>query len=90
MRFDDVVSQIRCPGCGGTGFQADDGPACQYCDGSGINPEVIEEASGWGTWAMSVHDRPGWIVAVHVGLNDPTGNASSSDPWSSDKVGDWI
>ena len=87
MRFDDVVSRVRCPGCGGTGSAADDG-TCQQCDGSGINPEVIEEASGWGTWAMSVHDRPGWIVAVHVGLNDPTGHASSDDPWSSDRVGE--
>jgi hypothetical protein len=90
MKFDDVVSRIRCPDCGGNGLAVDEGASCEHCDGSGINPEIIEEASGWGTWAMSVHDRPGWIVAVHVGMTDPTGHASSSEPWSTDKVGESV
>lgn len=84
MRFDEVVERIRCPGCAGTGSK--DSSRCQLCAGSGIDPEIVEEASGWGTWAMSVHDRPGWIVAVHLGLEDPTGNASPGDPWAADQV----
>jgi hypothetical protein len=87
MRFDDVVNRIRCPGCRGTGSLADRS-TCELCNASGINPEVIEEASGWDSWAMTVHDSPGWIIAVHLGLTDPTGNASTSDPWSSDKIGE--
>ena len=90
MRYEDVVNMVRCPDCGGTGSGVDDESSCLQCNGSGINPEVIEEASGWGTWAMSVHDRPGWIVAVHLGLDDPTGHASSDDPWSSDRVGESV
>ena len=88
MRFDDVVELIRCPACAGTGSINSLTTPCQPCGGSGIDPEVIEEASGWGTWAISVHDSPGWIVSIHLGLDDPTGNASPSDPWSSDKIGE--
>lgn len=86
MRFDDVVELIRCPACAGSGSTPDEQATCQPCNGSGIDPEVIEEASGWGTWAMSVHDSPGWIVSVHLGLEDPTGHASSGDPWTGERV----
>lgn len=87
MRFDDVVDRVRCPDCAGTGDSASaEETVCQTCNGSGINPEVIEEASGWGTWAMSVHDSPGWIVAVHLGLEDPSGHASPGDPWVHETV----
>lgn len=76
MRFDDVVEKIRCPRCHGTGTttSGENGsdPSCPECNGSGINPAVIDEASGWGTWAISVHDQPGWIVVVHLGLKNPT------------------
>lgn len=86
MRFDDVVNQIRCQVCRGTGSAADETFPCQHCNGSGINPEVLEEASGWDSWAMSVHDSPGWFVSVYLGLSDPTGHASSLDLRSNEKV----
>ncbi len=80
MRFDEVVEQIRCPDCWGTG--TDGGAPCGECNGSGINPGSLEEASGWGTWAMSVHDNPGWFVSVYLGLIDPTGHAEIEDGFS--------
>ncbi|HZD22296.1 MAG TPA: hypothetical protein VE569_02685, partial [Acidimicrobiia bacterium] len=72
MRFDDVVEKIRCPQCLGRGTPTNpdtgEGPdrTCPRCNGSGINPEVVDEASGWGTWAISVHDSPGWLVVVNL------------------------
>lgn len=84
MRFEDVVTRIRCPDCRGSG-EVGDGPGssaqCVRCGGSGIDPDVVDEASGWGTWAISVHDSPGWIVVVPLGLNDPTGKAVAEEPW---------
>lgn len=84
MTFEDVVTHIRCANCGGSGkVDAEPGGAvdCERCGSSGIDPDVIDEASGWGTWAISVHDSPGWIVVVPLGLDDPTGRAITEDPW---------
>lgn len=79
MKFEDVVARIRCSHCWGSG---EDGTGkCESCGGSGIDPDVVDEASGWGTWAISVHDSPGWLVVVPLGLTDPTGNATSAEPW---------
>lgn len=67
MRYDDVVAVIRCPSCHGTGnngAKATGQDPCPQCDGTGINPEVIDEAGGWGSWAITVHDRPGPILVV--------------------------
>lgn len=86
MRFDDVVDQIRCPDCGGAGSANDERHHCERCNGSGINPAALEEASGWDTWAMSVHDNPGWFVSVYLGLTDPTGNAPTLDLRSNEQV----
>lgn len=75
MRFDEVVEQIRCPHCDGDGtsnLTESSGQMCQGCNGSGIDREVIDEASGWGKWAMSVHDQPGYLVVVNLGLENPT------------------
>lgn len=86
MRFDQVVERIRCPGCLGDGTthrtESSD-RVCQQCNGSGINPEVIDEASGWGTWAISVHDRPGWLVVVNLGLDNPTVSLEKANPAAS-------
>lgn len=64
MRFDDVVEKIRCPVCAGTGAANPQPGSCANCDGTGINPEVIDEAGGWDSWAITVHERPGPIVVV--------------------------
>lgn len=84
MNFDEVVALIRCPTCRGRGWSPESvgRRPCEDCGESGINPAVLEEAGGWGTWAISVHDSPGWIVAVNVGLEDPTGRAIPDEPWS--------
>ncbi len=85
MKFDDVVERIRCSDCLGRGTRpvvdAGDGTdaVCETCNGSGIDPGVIDEASGWGTWAISVHDSPGWLVVVNVGMTNPT--ASERQPF---------
>jgi len=66
MRFDDVVAKIRCPICRGSGT-AEVNPhprTCETCDGTGINPDVVDEAGGWDSWAITVHERPGPIVVV--------------------------
>lgn len=80
LRFDEVVEQIRCPDCLGDGIAnagQTSNTTCHQRNGSGINPEVIDEASGWGTWALSVHDRPGWLVVVNLGLDNPTESANT-------------
>lgn len=82
MNFADVVNSIRCSNCAGEGLLGRNRATCVECGGSGINPGVVEEASGWDSWAISVHESPGWIVAVHVGLTDPTGRARSEEPWN--------
>jgi DnaJ-class molecular chaperone len=67
MIFDEVVATIRCFPCGGSGANPTkdtDTTTCPVCEGSGINPEVIDEAGGWGNWAISVHDHPGPILVV--------------------------
>lgn len=84
MNFEDVVKRIRCADCWGSGkVDGDKGIAagCPRCGSSGIDPDVVDEASGWGTWAISVHDAPGWIVVVPLGLDDPTGRAVVEEPW---------
>lgn len=37
--------------------------------GLGINPAVLEEASGWDTWATSSHNNPGWGVSGVPGIH---------------------
>lgn len=64
MRFDDVVEKIRCPVCAGSGAGNPQPGSCANCDGTGINPEAIDEAGGWDSWAITVHERPGPIVVV--------------------------
>lgn len=73
MKFDEVVERIRCHECAGSG-ELKSHERCLPCGGSGIDPSAIDEASGWGTWAISVHDRPGYIVVVPLGLENPTGH----------------
>lgn len=84
MRFEEVVTHIRCAECWGSGeVEVAPGAAvnCSRCGSSGIDPDVVDEASGWGTWAISVHDSPGWIVVVPLGLDHPTGGAVAEEPW---------